>query len=406
MYLLRDPSLCALLVCQTLTKAISAIVLVISVNVASLMLIKETLFTLPITVYIIGTFCFLYPAAYFSKRFGRKATFIFGAIIGIIGATCICISLIITNFWLFCFGTFLIGIQYAPPQYFRFAAIELFEKKYQASALSLVLFAGVFSAILGAALAFYTKDLLPISFLGVGVTILSMCAIQVIMLRIFYKPEKVLTEEKEGQPAALKEHKLPLHKLTSPVFTAISVGALGSAIMIIIMNSAVIACQHDYGLSYYAATQIIQWHIIFMYFPSLITGKLIERYGFHFVCLLGGVFYAAQVLIPNLSTDALGMTIQLILLGIGWNLTYLSSTYYLSRNTHPNNKSFTQGINDTIIYASNSSGSLLSAVLLPYLGWVNLNFLMVCILAIIILILLFDFFKLSRKKNHGIMARS
>ena len=70
----------------------------------------KRLATLPITTYVIGGALATLPAAFFMKRYGRRAGFMLGAGIGMLGALIAAIAVSLGSFWLLCFGTVFAGI--------------------------------------------------------------------------------------------------------------------------------------------------------------------------------------------------------------------------------------------------------------------------------------------------------
>ncbi len=70
----------------------------------------KRLATLPITTYVIGGALATLPAAFFMKRFGRRAGFMIGAGLGMLGALISAFAVKIGSFWLLCFGTGFAGV--------------------------------------------------------------------------------------------------------------------------------------------------------------------------------------------------------------------------------------------------------------------------------------------------------
>ena len=55
-------------------------------------------------------------------------------------------------------------------------------------------------------------------------------------------------------------------------------GVVSYLLMNFLMTSAPLA-MHMHGQEQAAADQVIQWHVVAMYAPSFITGRLITHYG-------------------------------------------------------------------------------------------------------------------------------
>ncbi len=80
--------------------------------------------TLPITTYIIGSALTTLPASLAMGRFGRRAGFMFGTLMGFIGTSIAAVGVFTASFTLLCAGTFVVGLYNAFAQYLRFALLR------------------------------------------------------------------------------------------------------------------------------------------------------------------------------------------------------------------------------------------------------------------------------------------
>src|SRR5215212_7484084 len=80
--------------------------------------------TLPNTTYVIGAALSTYPASLLMKRVGRRAGFLTGGTLGLIGGAIATIAIATGNLALLCAGTLLLGTYNAFGQYYRFAAAD------------------------------------------------------------------------------------------------------------------------------------------------------------------------------------------------------------------------------------------------------------------------------------------
>ena len=69
-----------------------------------------------------------------------------------------------------------------------------------------------------------------------------------------------------------------------------------------------------------------------MFAPSFATGKLIEKYGGKSIISTGMLLFLLAVLIAYNGVDILNFYISLILIGIGWNFSFIGSTSVLTKN--------------------------------------------------------------------------
>jgi MFS family permease len=86
---------------------------------------SPTLATLTITGYVIGAALMTLPASQFMRRFGRRAGFMLGAVLGICGGLLCAYAVHVGSFWLLCLGTFTSGSYNAFGLQYRFAAADM-----------------------------------------------------------------------------------------------------------------------------------------------------------------------------------------------------------------------------------------------------------------------------------------
>lgn len=183
--------------------------------------------------------------------------------------------------------------------------------------------------------------------------------------------------------------------MTQPAyFVALTVAATGYGIMILGMTATPIAMKHShYGLNSIAT--VIQLHVLGMFLPSFFTGSLIARFG-QFKIMLAGITCFFGYIIIGLSNNIYAFSTALILLGIGWNFLFITGTALLTTTYNNSEKSKAQAINDMSIFAIGLICSFSAAGLLNYLGWKNMNLLLIIwLVALTSLLVWFNF-----KKNN------
>jgi MFS family permease len=127
------------------------------------------------------------------------------------------------------------------------------------------------------------------------------------------------------------------------------------------------------GLPYASAALVIEWHIIGMFAPALIAGRLIHRFGVlrimgaglaaYFVCLAAGLT----------GQSVLNFWLHGTLLGVGWCFLYVGATSLLTEAYAPAEKAKTQGINDALVFVVMALSSAVSGAILYRFGWNMLN---------------------------------
>ena len=329
--------------------------------------------TLPNSIVVVGVALSSVPAALLMKRIGRRAGFTAAAALASLAAFLAAIAVAQGNFWLFCAGTLLIGVNGAFMQQYRFAATESVERTYTSRAVSLVLVGGIAAGFLGPELAQQARDWLPAglyvgSFTSVGV-LYAIAALLLSFLRDVQASDPVqdpVTLE-DGETGAER----PLRELVAqPVFVAAMLSAaVAYGVMTLLMTATPIQLHLLQGFSMQATTLVIQSHIVSMFLPSLFTGLLLERLGVLRVLLAGVLCLLASVVAALLSVQLPGYWTSLVLLGIGWNFMFVGGTVLLTRAYRPAERFKAQAANDLIVFSTQASASLSAGAVLYAADW-------------------------------------
>jgi uncharacterized membrane protein len=168
----------------------------------------------------------------------------------------------------------------------------------------------------------------------------------------------------------------PLRELVAqPVFlTALTASAVGVSVMSMIMSATPLAMQLC-GLPRSASPQIIQWHMLGMFVPSLFSGEVIRRLGVYPVLAMGVAILGLQLLVSTSGLTLGHFAVGLLLLGIGWNFLYVGGSTLLARAWRPGEEGPVQAMHDMTVYALASIASWSSGALLTAAGWNAVNLL-------------------------------
>lgn len=324
--------------------------------------------TLPISAMMLGTLLSTLPASLFMQRFGRRTGFLVGAGFGgFLGGALSVLAIANASFWLFCFASLLLGIYQGFAMYYRFAAVDVVRPQWHSRAISLVLAGGVIAAFLGPWNASAMLDLLPaLPNAGPYAIITTLSLLAMLLLSLLQVPPS-------REPGMVRPNR-SLRVITTQVDFRVAVlaSAVGYAVMVMLMSATPLGMRAA-GFAMSDISFIMQWHVLGMFAPSFFTGFLINRFGLGRVLLTGCVLLVISVLIA-----AAGQTLQhywlaLVLLGVGWNFLFVGGSDLLTLTHTPAERGITQGLNDLIVYGMVVSSSLLSGVLVHYLGWSLLN---------------------------------
>lgn len=166
---------------------------------------------------------------------------------------------------------------------------------------------------------------------------------------------------------------------------AVLAGVVSFGVMSFVMTAAPISMHVHHQHSVEAAGWVIQSHVMAMFLPSLASGRLIARFGER-VMMLWGVALLTGCALVSLSGHALAQYwAALVLLGVGWNLLFVAGTTLLAREFSDENRHRVQAMNESIVFGTQASVSLLAGVAVHRLGWEMLNLATLPLLAVMVL---------------------
>ena len=314
--------------------------------------------------------CATIPASLIMARLGRKRGFILGNLLGLVGALVAVQALIGERFGLFLLSTWLIGIGIGFGQLYRFAAVEAAPTPMRDRAIGLVMGGGVLAAFAGPWLARVSRELGEVPFLGSFVGLAALYALALVVLMLTQLPPASRTH---GEGNAL-----PLGKiLRQPGFiVSVSAAMVGYGMMNLAMTATPLAMAGA-GHHFNHVSMTIQWHVVAMFLPSFFTGHLATRFGAKQVIVAGCLLLVASALVAQLGISLAGFNVALILLGLGWNFTFLPATGLLTESYRPVDKARTQAANEFLVFGTAAITALLAGPLVSGLGWATLNLVLI-----------------------------
>lgn len=310
-------------------------------------------------------------------RIGRGPVFHAAALSGVLAGAVGALAIVQASFWLLAASHALLGIFLASVNLFRFASLDLVPGEKRPSAMSLVLFGGVFAAVLGPYLAREAPGLIGASLFAASYVAIGACALVVSALLLFVRMPRP-----ETAPAATGEEPPSLAALarTPPYVLAVAAGALGYGLMNLLMIAASLEMRevgHDFDHVSYA----IQWHVFWMFFPSFFAGWLIGRIGIYRFLGLGVALQAAAGAVALVGDGFWPFTASLILLGLAWNALYVGGSHLVGASVDGHGRFRAQGANEFFVALAATAGALLAGAGLALFGWGALNVLAIAVAA-------------------------
>ena len=342
----------------------------------------KTLSTLPPSIYVVGTAAATIIAAKIMSIIGRRLGFVLASVVGSISCLIGAYAIMVENFYIFCFAKFLLGATMAFTHQYRFAAAESVEKEKAPKAISSLLLAGIVAAFLGISLSNYTKSFVS-DYLYVGsyLTLAILTIIPSFLLFFFKDIREVSLAFNEN----IKSRNY-FEFLSDPKFLqAITSAAFAYAVMSFLMTATPISMHIVHQLSLEKTGIVLQFHVLAMFLPSLVTGNLIKKFGYSSMMYLGVIFYILTILLSFFEPSFLNYFISLIFLGIGWNFLFISGTSLLVTTYKPDEKFKAQGFNDLLVFSSMALASLLAGILISIVSWKTVNLFCIPFLILIIL---------------------
>src|SRR5450759_5073834 len=351
---------------QALTGANSAVIFATGSIVGASLAPDMSLATVPLSMYVLGLAAGTLPTGAISRAYGRRVAFIIGTGCGVLTGLLGAFAILRGSFVLFCCATFLGGLYGAVSQSYRFAAADGASAAYRPKAVSWVMAGGVFAGVLGPQLVQWTMDIWPPYLFAFSFVVQAAVALLAMA---------VLSGVDAPKPAPSDLHGgRPLFAIArQPRFIAAALcGVVSYPMMNLVMTSAPLAMKMC-GLSVSDSNFGIQWHIVAMYGPSFFNGALIARFGAPRIVALGLLLEAAGATIGLSGITALHFWSTLIVLGIGWNFSFVGASALVLETHRAQERNKVQAFNDFLVFGMMAVGSFSSGQLLANYGWSAVN---------------------------------
>lgn len=351
---------------QALTGANSAVIFATGSIVGATLAPDMSLATVPLSMYVVGLAAGTLPTGAISRRFGRRWAFVVGTALGALTGLIGSFAILHASFALFCLATFLGGLYGSVAQSYRFAAADGASAAYRPKAVSWVMAGGVFAGVLGPQLVQWTMDVWsPYLF---AFSFLVQAAVALIAMGIVAG-----VDMPKPAPADLHGGRPLLTIVSQPRFIAAALcGIIAYPMMNLLMTSAPLAMKMC-GLSVSDSNFGIQWHIVAMYGPSFFTGALIARFGAPKIVAAGLLLEAGAATIGLSGITAMHFWATLIVLGVGWNFSFIGASALVLETHRPQERNKVQAFNDFLVFGMMAIGSFSSGQLLANYGWSAVN---------------------------------
>lgn len=378
-----------LVIAQALAGANTTVIYATGALIGNSLAPSKLMATLPISLFVAGMAVITLPAGALAVRFGRRFVFLLGALSGVVLGLLAALAIVHSSFSLFCLAMPFGGAYAATVLTFRFAAAESVPDRLRSQALSLVMAGGILAGVVGPQLVIHTMDAIPrhaFAATYIASAIVALMSVLVLAGISIDRPQPGKLAEKKSFWFILKQPK---------ILVSVVSGAISYMLMNFLMTSAPLAMKIC-GLSIDSASLGLQWHVIAMYAPGFISGRLVSRWGSSKIVFLGFLLTGMAAFLGMLGSTISHFWISLIFLGAGWNLSFVGASSMLME-AHTNvEKAYIQSLNDFVVFGSVMIGSFLSGGLLSRYGWP-----MICFLALFLVVLAVLFIVIASRTSRS-----
>ncbi|KPV59621.1 MFS transporter [Paenibacillus sp. A3] len=347
------------------------------------MLGTESLAGVPAALLTLGSAAAALWVGRLSEHYGRRLGLAAGFLAGGLGAVGVILAAVNNSAALLFISLLIYGAGTATNLQARYAGTDLARPNQRAKAISIAMVSTTLGAVAGPNMVDVTGRFAT----SIGVPALAgpfiLAAVAYILagmvFLIFLRPDpyvvaKAVFESQQslGQKAA--EGKRGHKSSNSGLVVGATVMILTQIVMIAIMTMTPIHMKH-HGHSLAEVGLVIGIHIGSMYFPSLITGVLVDKIGRTAMSIAsGGVLLLAGIAAAVAPPDSmLVLVLALSLLGIGWNFGLISGTAIIVDATDPTTRAKTQGTIDVLIALAGASGGALSGMVVAHSSYAILS---------------------------------
>jgi MFS family permease len=281
------------------------------------------------------------PAGRLMDRLGRVPVIAGGFVIGSAGCALTALGCLADSAPLVIFGFIGVGAMNGGVLLARTAAADMYPPDRKARAISYVLFGALFGAAMGPLVfrpLFAGKDF-ELDTLVIPWFVASAMALVGLILALNIRPDPRTIalelgdgddESREVAPAAPLGEILRRPGVPSAVIAALSSFAVMAGVMN--LTGYIVVGHHHEQADVFT---VISLHIVGMYALVLVIGALVDRVGRRPTLLWGLTIMASSTVLLGFVQSIAWTSVSLFLLGLGWNLSYISATAELVTHATP-----------------------------------------------------------------------
>lgn len=315
-------------------------------------------------------------------RIGRRSALALGIVFGACGAALSVAAIALGSFIAFLGGMMLVGVANAAVTLSRFVAAEVHTPETRGRAVSYVVLGGTVGAIGGPllvmpsgrlAMAAGTNELAG-AFAAAAILLLIAGAVVSAALR----PEPLTLARRAAASPVEQSGSVPSRR---PIREILRLPAASAAVAAMILSQVVMMAvmvitslymkEMHHGLG--DVSVVFSAHTIGMYAFSLLSGRLIDRWGRRPIIVVGALVLLTACLTAPLTSATFPLAVSLLLLGLGWNFCFVAGSTLLADQLAPAERGRTQGFNDLLVGLAAAAGSLGSGLISARFGYTGVG---------------------------------
>lgn len=327
------------------------------------------------------------PLARLAARVGRRRALTLGNLFALIGIAVVILAASLRIFPLLLVGILMIGAGNAGNLQSRFAATDLAAPQHRGRDLSIVVWSTTIGGVAGPLL------LGPGEIVGQAVgmppqtgsylfSFVAQCAALVLYI-VALRPDPLLAAQRLAKASAATAGAVAVDRPRVARYAIFAIAG-SHVVMASVMAMTPVHLSHmAHGAGGMAATPAdvsalvgitIALHVGGMYALSPVFGVLADRWGRLQVVLLGQVLLAGALAFAVFTgTEAWGVMVALILLGLGWSAATVAGAALLTEASAPELRTRRQGRSDSLMSLCAAAGSVLAGVVLANFQYAGLG---------------------------------
>lgn len=337
---------------------------------------------LPSALFTLGSAGAALLVGRLTQKYGRRTGLTAGFMIGGIGAIGVILASLFNSIILLFASLLIYGSGPATNLQARYAGTDLANTKQRATAISFSMVFTTFGAVAGPNLVNVMGDFaLSIGLPSLSGSFILSAAAFILAGLVFFvllRPDPLILAKSlhvtqvQGQVHTIKGEQQAENK--KGIIAGAAIMVLTQIVMVAIMTMTPIHMGH-HGHDLGQIGLVIGFHVGFMYFPSLVTGILVDRLGRIPMAIASGVILLLAGIIGALAPgeSVILLTVSLSLLGLGWNFGLISGTALIVDSTGSSTRAKIQGKVDVLIALSGASGGALSGMVVAHSSFTVLS---------------------------------